>query len=196
MESQQFGKETGLPEERPDSLLDRIRGGDREAAAEFVRLNEALLRRRYRHKLGSALRRLVDSEDLVSTVSRRLDAYVLSGRVRAVTLQQLWALIQRIIENTLADKARLLARLRRAEAEDAQLAAAIAARVEPRADLHAGLEQLLELVDNPLDREVVHLWLSGLQLKLIAEQLGMTEENARKRWQRIKTRLRERLSAA
>src|SRR5688572_28295557 len=91
-ESQPLGGEGKPLELSPDSQLGRIRGGDREAAAEFVRLNEALLRRRYRHKLGSALRRIVDSEDLVSTVSRRLDAYVLSGRVRAVTLQQLWAL--------------------------------------------------------------------------------------------------------
>lgn len=182
----------------PDPLLTRIRAGDREAAAAFVLQNQALIRRRYRHKVGSALRRLIDSEDLVATLSRRLDAYILSGRLQAVTLDQLWALIHRIVENSVSDKGRLLQRLRRAEAEDISLATAIGDRIECQAEAgeDGQLWALLESVHAPVDREIVSLWLADVPLKVIAQQLGMTEENARKRWQRIRKALRERLTAA
>src|SRR5947209_7736671 len=92
----------------PDELLMiRIRSGDRTAAAEFIRENEPLIRRRFRHKLGAALRRVMDSEDLFSTLARRLDAYVVAGRLTGATQDQLWAVVLRIVENSMVDKLRV-----------------------------------------------------------------------------------------
>jgi len=188
------------PQSPSDALVARIQNGDRSAAAEFVRANESLLRRRYRSKVGSALRRITDSEDLVSTLSRRLDAYVLSGKLRVVTPEQLWALMHTIMQRSLADKGRLLQRLRRAEAEDRELARAVGEWVEHDRDVapepERSVEGMLELLDDPIDREITALWLHDVQLKMIAEQLGMSEEGVRKRWQRIRTSLRLRLAAA
>src|SRR3954470_23531408 len=93
-----------------EELLGRIRGGDREAIAEFIRGHEPLIRRRFRHKLGAALRRVVDSEELVSTLSRRLDAYMATGHLTATTQPQLWALVMKVAERSVFDKLRELQR--------------------------------------------------------------------------------------
>jgi DNA-directed RNA polymerase specialized sigma24 family protein len=178
-------------------VLQRIRAGDREAAAEFLMRNEALLRRRYRNKVGSSLRRIMDSEDLVATLSRRLDAYVASGRVQALTIDQFWTLIHRMVEHLVSDKARVLKRLKRAEADDRALAEALARRLETGPGT-AGDEPLsvLPLIEDATDREIVRLWLGEIRLDLIGERLGLSAANVRKRWQRIRTALRSRLEGA
>jgi DNA-directed RNA polymerase specialized sigma24 family protein len=181
-------------------LLARIRVGDRRAAAEFLEMNEPLIRRRFRHKLGAALRRLVDSEELLSTLRRRLDAYVAAGRLAAATPQELWALVQRIGEHSVADKLRVLRRLRDAEREDGPVASALYERLEdsdgnaPR--FERNVEDILGLITSEVDREIVRLWMCGLEHRVIAHDLGMTTEAVRKRWQRVKIELRSRLAPA
>jgi DNA-binding NarL/FixJ family response regulator len=186
------------PHDQDDRLLERIRGGDRNAAAMFLAANEPLLRRRFRHKLGAALRRLVDSEELVSTMARRLDAYVVSGRLSAATLEELWALVLQIGKHSVADKLKLLQRLRNAEREDGPVAAALQHRLEDtgEARFEERVEEILRLIGSDVDREITRLWLCGVELRVIAADLGMTPEAVRKRWQRIKLDLRERLGAA
>jgi DNA-directed RNA polymerase specialized sigma24 family protein len=185
---------TSANEQSLDGLLARIRAGEREAAAEFVRRHEALLRRRYRHKVGTALRRLVDSEDMVSTLSRRLDAYMASGKLQEVTLEQLWSLIYRIVEHALADKGRLARRLQIVEGEDRPFAAALETRLEGSA-AEGELGRIIGTIDDPVDREILQMWLAGAQHKVIAANLGISHVAVRKRWQRTKTALREQLEA-
>jgi DNA-directed RNA polymerase specialized sigma24 family protein len=177
-----------------DELVARIRAGERTAAAEFIRRHEAQLRRRYRHKMGASLRRLVDSDDIVSTLSRRLDAYIASGKLHEVTLEQLWRLISRMVENALADKGRLVRRLKNVESEDRGLATALVARVDAPEELD--LRELIGTLQSPVDREIVVLWLGGSELKSIADELGLSEDGVRKRWERTKAELRQRLESA
>lgn len=183
-----------------DRLLERMRGGDREAAAEFLTANEPLLRRRFRHKLGAAVRRLVDSEELLSTMRRRLDAYVATGRLAAATQGELWALILRIGEHSVADKLRVLRRLQNAEREDGPIASALQERLsgsgESGVEFERSVEEILELIGGEVDREIARLWVCGLELRAIADELGLTPEAVRKRWQRTKLALRQRLGAA
>lgn len=183
-----------------DELLARIRAGDRVAAAQFLAANEPLIRRRFRHKLGAAVRRLVDSEELLSTLRRRLDAYVATGRLEAATLAELWSLVFRIGEHSVADKLRVLKRLREAEREDGPVALALQQRLdngyESGPAFEQGVERVLEQLASDVDREIVRLWMCGLELQAIARELGLTPDATRKRWQRIKLDLRGRLGAA
>jgi DNA-directed RNA polymerase specialized sigma24 family protein len=178
-----------------DELLARIRAGERAAAAEFVRRHERQLRRRYRHKVGTSMRRLLDSDDIVATLSRRLDAYIASGKLHQVTLEQLWSLVSRIVNHALADQGRLARRLRNVEIEDRWLATAVAARLDGSGD-DLNLEELIGSLQSPVDREIVVLWLGGNKLKDIAEELGLTESGVRKRWERTRAELREKLLSA
>jgi hypothetical protein len=68
-----------------DALLARMRAGDRDAAAAFVTRYGTRIRRRLRGKMSPSIRRLFDSQELMSTVARRLDAFVRSGRLAAVS---------------------------------------------------------------------------------------------------------------
>jgi RNA polymerase sigma factor (sigma-70 family) len=181
-----------------DELLGRIRGGDREAVAEFIRGHEPLIRRRFRHKMGAALRRVVDSEDLVSTLSRRLDAYMAMGRLSATTPDQLWALVLRIAERSIFDKLR---ELQRSPGPGGGVVA----------ETVASPERLGELVDEPGgewtaedimglipvgDREIARGWLKGLDYRSIGEQVGMSADRVRQRWHRIKLDLRSQMEGA
>jgi DNA-directed RNA polymerase specialized sigma24 family protein len=185
----------------PDEvLIERIRTGDRTAAVEFIQGLEPLLRRRFRHKLSAALRRVTDSEEMVWTLARRLDAYVLSGRLSEATLDQLRAVVMKIAENSLVDKLRVLRRLQEAEREDGPVAAALHRRLSESgvdaAQFERRVEEILGLLASDVDREIARLWMFGVEHEVIASDLGLSAEAVRKRWQRIKHDLRTRLGAA
>ena len=59
-----------------DSLVSRMAAGDREAVGTFLSLYGPMIRRRVRGKLRMSVRRLFDSQDILSTVGRRLDTIV------------------------------------------------------------------------------------------------------------------------
>jgi RNA polymerase sigma factor (sigma-70 family) len=179
-----------------EELLGRIRAGDREAVAEFIRGHEPLIRRRFRHKLGAALRRVVDSEEMVSTLSRRLDAYMAMGRLSATTQEQLWALVSRIAERSVFDKLRQLQRSPppappSEETVDEQIA--LDRRDELAMNLHTGksVDEILRLIPEQ-DREIAAGWVRGLDFRTIGQQAGMSPEAVRQRWHRIKLELRTR----
>lgn len=172
-----------------------MRAGDRDAAAEFLRRYDSRIRRRIRGKLGPSMRRLFDSHDIVSTLGRRLDLYVQSGRLRAVSGDQLWSLIMTMAEHAVIDKSRIVKRLQSVEAEDAPFAQLFIHRVHEAELLGSDgpdieIARLLEALEDPVDREVLTLWLSGSNHVQTAETLGMAPTAIRKRWQSIKAQLR------
>lgn len=179
-----------------DVLLARMRAGDREAAAEFIQKYGSRVRRRVRGKLGRAMRRLFDSHDILSTVSRRLDDYVRNGRLEAVREEQLWALVYRIAENALVDKSRIFRRLQRVEDADGPFAHDLLRRLE-RAETERTegarieVDEALQSLDDLTDREILILWLHGKTHTSIAEHVGLAPTGIRKRWQKIKSRLRD-----
>lgn len=180
----------------PDAaVVNRIREGDREAAARFITENEGIIRRRFRHRLGRAARRLVDSQDLVSTIARRLDQMVRAGAARVETQGHLWSLIFRIGERAAADKGRIMARLERVEGPDSELAYewrcrfARAERRE-RGGMEIELDAMLRTLADPMDREILTMWLMGQSFVAIAQEMGLAPEMVRKRWERIRSTLR------
>lgn len=186
--------------DRIETLLDRMRDGDREAAAEFMDEYGQRVRRRIRGKLGTSMRRLFDSLDILSTLGRRLDLYVMSGRVRAASEAQLWSLVFQMADRALIDKARVFRRLQHTESEDSNFAQEMTSRLRKAETVHAAgvedeIDRFIRAIQDPTDRRILSLWLAGETHHSIAEHVEMTPANVRKRWEGIKIRLRERLAA-
>lgn len=175
-------------------LLDRMRRGDREAAAEFMVRYAPLIRRRFR-SLARSARPLLDSEDVFSTIARRLDELVLSGSLKAASVQELWALIGRVTVNRAIDQTRAAAR----EREAAALVAAGVRRAADAAEEAEHAESCVVLSSHcatrllPGDRELVRLRVASRPYSQIARALGMAVPAARKRWERIAAVLRRRI---
>lgn len=181
-----------------EELIARVRRGDREAAAAFIARNESLIRRRLRHRLGRVVRRVFDSQDIVSTIARRLDRLVGNGGVETVSREHLWNLVLRIGDHAIVDKARMVARSNRAEERRADPTGACLRDGAPMrngacAGCEPRVEAVLSMLDNPMDRAIVSQWLMGRPLSLIADDLGVTPSMVRKRWERIRAELRRRL---
>ena len=183
-----------------EDLLRRIATGDREAAASFVHHYAPVIRQRFRARLSPSLRRLMDSTDLISTVGRRLDQLVASGGVDVENEHQLWALVNHLARASIADKARILARLRRVESLDSQWARGFLSRVSPApGDLSDGFEETLDLAmkaaGSDADRRILALWLGGWSHVQIASQLEMTPNAVRQRWHRVRATLADAFAA-
>jgi DNA-directed RNA polymerase specialized sigma24 family protein len=176
----------------------RMRHGDREAAAEFIVRYGERIRRRVRSRLTGAARRVFDSADILSTLSRRLDDYVSGRKLEAESEAQLWALVFRIADNAVVDKARIMSRLRAVEGEDSPFASSFLDRMQ-RAQAAGSLaadlevEGLIDALDDPVDRQILALWLADTPHTVTAGCVGLTPAAVRKRWQSIKAQLRARL---
>lgn len=165
------------------------------AAAEFLCRNEALIRRRYRQRLGRVIRRLVDSQELLSTISRRFDAAVRDQSVLALDERQLFSLVFKIGDFALADKGRIMARLERVEAPDSPFAYELRTRFARAERAQLGgmeleLDATLRQLSAPTDRQILTQWLMGHSHATIAREVEMTPEGVRKCWERIKARIR------
>lgn len=183
----------------PAAVLLRIQDGDRDAAAQFISSNAPLIRRRFRHKLGRAMRRVFDSQELISTVSRRLDRLVKQGMVRAVNERQLWSLVFDIAEHAVIDKSRTLKRLEKVEAQDSPFAEMLRSCLLQEHDAvpkdAVELGDLFESLADPVDREILAMWLNGTSHLVVAQLLDIPHATVRKRWERIKDKCRNRLES-
>ncbi|MBK7405154.1 MAG: hypothetical protein IPJ41_11105 [Phycisphaerales bacterium] len=142
------------------------------------------------------MRRLVDSQDLLSTIARRLCQRVQANRVVAADSRQLWALVFRIGDDALIDRVRIVSRLRALEAADSPFVQMLRARlVGDDGPGGRGFEHemaaMLESLPTDIDRELLVLWLHGASLADAGEQLGLTPAAARKRWQRLRESIRD-----
>lgn len=179
-------------------LIARIRTGDRAAAALFMQRFGERIRCRVRAQLGQSMRRLFDSQDILSTVTRRLDEMVCSGTVRASDEGQLLALLLRIANNAVVDKARLLKRLEQVESDDRVVArtfqAAFAQSSDTDSDGSGVITRAFQIIGDPLDRTILSMWLNGLEHAAISHATNLSVEACRFRWHRIRARLREALA--
>ena len=179
-------------------LLQRMRCGDREAAAEFVTKYGSRLRRRIRGKLSSRMRRIFDSLDILSTVGRRLDSYVRQGRLQAASQEQLWSLITRMANNAVLDKLRIVRKLQRAEADDSEFAIRMLQRLEQAErdrtrSVEEELDHVFDLLTDATDRQILSLWLMGTPHFEIARYVDLSADAVRHRWQEIKIFLQQSL---
>lgn len=177
-----------------------MRDGDRDAAAEFVTRYGSRIRRRVRGKLGPGMRRLFDSQDILSTLGRRLDRVVHDERVEAQNADEFWALVMAIANNAVVDKARVCRRLQRVEGEDSDFANAMLTRMrnadndDGDSDGEGAIESAFGALPDDVDKRILSMWLVGSRHTQIANGVGLSPAAVRQRWQSIKSRLRERLA--
>lgn len=170
---------------------------DREAAATFICRHQEKLIRRIRGKLrvGNQLRRVFDSQDIASTIGRRLDAMVDDGKLRAKSESELWALLAEMMEHALVDKHRLFRRNETARRGDHSFVHAMsekqtaAAEVRTRPELD--LARLGRVLDDATDEQILELRSKGAQFDVIAPVVGLSPDAARQRWRKIKRSLRQ-----
>lgn len=184
-----------------EDLLWRMRTGDRNAAAEFLNRYGSQIRRRIRGKLGPSVRRLFDSTDILSTLGRRLDLFVMAGRLQAQNELQLWQLLHRMADRALVDKVRVVRTKRNVESPTGAIARQHAQRAKkvttPKRDGESDVEldQCLSMVDQPLDRRIVLLWVSGETFVNIGRAVNLSEDAVRKRFNRVQAMLKDRLQS-
>lgn len=198
------GLEQTTPPQQPDnsdvtSLVKRFRGGDSEAVGEFVTRYGPIIRSHFRRKIGASMNRLVDSQDLLSTISRRLCQRVQNGRVSAEDDQQLWALVYRIGNDALIDRVKIVSRLRALESEGSPFVRGMRDRLDQSGvgspqEFAEELHRMLGLLSTSADRELLVQWLHGKTLADAGASLGMNAAMARKRWQRIRETLQDALT--
>jgi DNA-directed RNA polymerase specialized sigma24 family protein len=175
-------------------LLERMRKGEREAAAQFVTENAELIRRRFRGRLGQPIRRLFDSQDLLSTIARRLDEIVMRRAVQASSESALWSLVNALGTYAVAEHADRALRHRSfrdpAKSSTPPLAAPSTpgAGVEDERDVPV-IQHCLEVLASGADRRILLLRSVGRSHAEIAEGLGLTTAAVRKRWERIRKAL-------
>lgn len=184
-----------ISEHSRNELIRRIQHGDRDALGEFVIRYGPLIRRRIAGKLGPRMRRVMDSADILSTVLRRLDLYAHGHSIRAGSEAELWALIMRVADAAVLQKLRLVSRLGRVESEDAPLAAQMLTRLRAGSndeshDHERLIDRSFAAIEPREDQTILWLWLSGMELRMIASIIGRTPESTRKRWELIRKRVR------
>lgn len=177
-----------------NQLLEAMGRGDRDAAAEFVTRYGPLIRRRIRGKLRASMRRLFDSQDILSTLSRRLDRYVHSRQFEARSEAELWSLVYTIAERSVVEKAIIWRALTKKEGGFARQMSFGTKTTElpDQLDLTADgeLEQLLGSIPLAVDRQIARLWAIGKTSEEIGSETGLSASDVRQRWQRTKTQLR------
>jgi DNA-directed RNA polymerase specialized sigma24 family protein len=186
------------PDAAMQGLVARIIAGDRVALGEFLGRYGPQIRRRVRGKLRASVRRIFDSQDIMSTVGRRLDDIVREGRVKARSEAEFWALVLRVAQNSVVEKARIVRALDVKEGEDSDFASWMLTRlaqsekwaVDETADL--AFDHMMSLLENDEDRTIATLWALGLSHPQIAEQVGLSHDAVRQRWIRIRDTLRAR----
>ena len=187
--------------DRLEALLDRMRDGDREAAARFLSHYGSRLRRRIRGKLqNSRMRRLFDSQEILSTLNRRLDACVRERSLHAEGSGQFWSFMDTMIANAVVDKARIYRKLHEAEGDETFVERSPDPRttrrgvhtLDPR--LEDALEQAVASIRDPVDREILLLRTQDCSHEEIATMLGRTADSIRQRWFRLRAELRSRLT--
>ncbi len=144
--------------------------------------------------LGPRLRRVLDSEDVLSTVTRRLDHLVRDRAIRAGSNAELWSLVAAIANHAVAENART-ERRERSTLESASAHAARDATSRPQA-AHAdeddsALADIVGSLQDETDRRILWSRLHDHPHEQIAEELGSTASAVRMRWSRIRRLLRK-----
>lgn len=179
-----------------DALVERIRAGDRDALAIFLHRYGDRIRARVRLRLSPSVRRLADSQDMLSTVARRLDRFVRDGHIRASGPEELWSLVMTTAHNAIVEKHRLVRRLQRVEGPDAAWARPLISALRDEDDarsLDPLIGQALDALSSETDRAILSRWLAGDTLAASGASLGLSPDATRQRWRSMRLTLRETL---
>lgn len=174
-------------------LWERVRDGERVAVAQFLSQFRPLIRQRFRNAAKPALRAVTDTEDIWSTLARRMDRMCAMGAMQVASEDAFWVLVGKVLKNAIVDRARVLDRLDRATSEDEPFVRAWRDRLvgEPgeESDDAATVKLAMAELENPVDRDILTLWLTEHSHAAIGDILGLEADHVRVRWHRIRKRL-------
>lgn len=164
----------------------------RDSAAAMIEQQRSSITLRIHRLLRDDARKLTDTEDVLSTALRRIDSLILRGQMEAESDEQFYALVHRVIERTIRQKARASSRLRRRELFAQQF------REDNRNERNPDsfsqtidFVKLGSLIRNPIDREIVLLRGRDLSFRVIAETMDMDPTAVRMRWSRLCAKVRK-----
>lgn len=161
----------------------------REALAAYVMAHKDQIRAVARRRLSPTARRVYDSEEVVSSVLRRLDGMAVRGTLRTNSDQELWGLIKAIARNTIINKSQLLDRAQKLLTEDSEYGYQLVARINAcEGDDEATLlvQRMLSSLKNPVDRQILAMVLRGASHRAIAGLLALSEPAVRQKWKSIR----------
>lgn len=172
-------------DDRFPELVQRIRAGDEDAAAELVRGYEPFIRREVRFRMRDPrLRRLFDSVDICQTVLKSFFVHVAAGQFELQTDADLPRLLVGMIRNRLAEEVRRQERRcrdhRRTTGGAVRWEEVAAAEPTP-SHIIAGKELLAEVRRrlSAEERQLADLRGQGVAWNDIAAQLGGTAQARR-----------------
>jgi DNA-directed RNA polymerase specialized sigma24 family protein len=156
--------------------------------------NSERIRAIARRKLTTWTRAVYDSEEVFSSVLRRMDMMAVDGRLRPRSEGELWALIAAITHNCAVSRTRLIERARELLTDDGPLAYEMMKRFNRcTGDDEAGIlvTRMMMALSQSHERQMLDLQLRGAGHAAIASLLGITVAASRQRWKSICDRLRE-----
>lgn len=182
-----------------DNLINRVRAGDEQAAAELVRRYEPAIRRAVRFRMADTrLDRVMDSMDVCQSVFASFFERTAAGQFQLEQPEQLMKLLMTMARNKLANKAisqqrhcRDYRRMQNAEFDERQMAAN-----QSSPSMHVAGEELMRRADRVLtddEKQLRDLRKEGLDWAAIANQLGSTPEALRKKLARAMDRVSQEL---
>jgi DNA-directed RNA polymerase specialized sigma24 family protein len=170
---------------------------DRGAIARFLIDHQDRIRAVARRKLSANARTVFDSEDVFSSVLRRVDTMVESGTLRPRSVAELWALIDTITRNNAINRTRLIERARALLSDEGAYAQSLLDRLcRYSTDDEATilLYRMMGCLRDDTDRQVLTLHLRGATHRAIASLLNISEDASRQRWRTIRNLLQEKFS--
>jgi RNA polymerase sigma-70 factor (ECF subfamily) len=182
-----------------DGLIDRVRAGDQDAAAELVKLYEPEIRRAVRYRLADArLGTLLESMDICQSVLKSFFVRAAAGQYELKTPQQLLALLATMARNKLHSQARRHQTLSRDRRRAAPGGLDEEGLVDPghspsgEVDARDLLNEVRRRL-TPDEQRLMDLRNQGHEWAAIAEQVGGSADSARVRLRRALDRIAEQL---
>jgi hypothetical protein len=175
-----------------DALPAPIRSRAELAAFLLERADE--IRAVARRKLTNVARSSFDSEDVLSSVVRRMDKLFHDGRLQVATRDELWRLVQAVTSNRAVSFTRLRERMKQLGAEGGayeQHLANVFSTCESDDEAILTLYQVAARLAQPADRQLFLLRARGANHRAAAAVLGTSEEAARQRWASVRRQISE-----
>jgi hypothetical protein len=169
----------------------------RTAIAEYVLNNKERVCAIAREKIPRSTRSTLDSEEIFSSVLRRLDLMVVRNTLRPHSEAELWGLIETIIHNTTISKSQLIATARKHLTDGGPFTYEFLKRLNTcRDDDEAGIlvTRMLMSLRKAEDRQLFCLIYRGAAHKATAAFLGISEEASRQRWLNVRRDLEARFA--
>jgi RNA polymerase sigma-70 factor (ECF subfamily) len=182
-----------------DTLLQRVRAGDQDAAAELVRVCGQAIRDAVRRRLERAgLTRVLDSEDISQSVLKSFFVRAAAGQYELDTAEDLRKLLVRMARNKVVDEARKYRSARRDQrrvtADSPEELALPVDDTTPSQQLaYDELFQKVQGLLSPEERQLAELRNQGRGWADIAAALGGTPQARRKQLARALKRVVEAL---